>query len=72
MAKTADNGETAKRTRTPRPLSVVLIFDDFDGKNFHGLTAHRIDAGLIGLVTKAAMNGQKVVQVEIPPASSNE
>lgn len=72
MAKTPatdENGEAAKRTRVARPLKVVLIFDDFDGKKFNGLSAHRIGGNIADVVTEAAMMGRKVATVEIPPAS---
>lgn len=64
-------GEKAKRTRTARPLKVVLIFDDFDGQKFHGLSVHRIDANVVDVIAEATMTGRKFQQVEIPPASGD-
>lgn len=75
MAKndmTADGEVKAKRTRTPRAKKIVLVFDDFDGAKFHGLSVHNIDASIVDVITNAAAQGRKAVQVEIPPASSGD
>ena len=75
MAKndmTADDETKVRRTRTPRAKKVVLVFDDFDGAKFHGLSVHNIDANIVDVITSAAAQGRKAVQVEIPPASSGD
>lgn len=75
MAKneTVTDGETkVRRTRTPRAKKIVLVFDDFDGAKFHGLSVHNIDASIVDVITSAAAQGRKAVQVEIPPASSGD
>lgn len=72
MAKNESGEKKTRAPRTPRPIKAVLVFDDFDGKTFHGLSVHRIDAGIVNVITEAATAGRKMVQVEIPPASSGE
>ena len=77
MAKATENDATetetkTRATRVPRPVKAVLVFDDFDGQKFHGLSVHRIDASIVEVITTAAALGRKMVQVEIPPASSGE
>lgn len=67
----APKGEKARRTRTAKPLNVVMVFDDFDGRKFHGLSMHRIDANVVNVIADATATGRKFQQVEIPPASSD-
>lgn len=68
----ADTTETKqRRTRTPKPVKAVMVFDDFDGSKFINLTMHRIDANVVDVIAAASAEGRKFQQIEIPPASSD-
>ena len=64
MAKneTVTDGETkVRRTRTPRAKKIVLVFDDFDGAKFHGLSVHNIDASIVDVINATTTKDRKSV-----------